>query len=115
MAKDDYYVIVAKLLTFLYRKLKGKENRSVLEYISNNREFPITPEYKEYVIWHMHKAGLIERVYCLADNDGEPLEVELTEETRITPEGIAYLEENSMVRKAIRSIPALASIAGGLG
>lgn len=114
MAKDDYFVIVAKILAFLYQRLKGKEDREVLDYIqADSKEFPISEEYLDYVVMHMYKDQLIERVFCRVDSDGDPFEVSLMDETRITPEGITYLYENSMILKAIKHIPSIASALGG--
>lgn len=114
MAKDDYFVIVAKILTFLYRKLKGKDNRGVLDYIRpGTDEFPIESGYMEYIVSHMYEAELIERVYCMTNASGEVISIELTEDSRITPEGITYLNENSMIRKTLKAVPALAAIIAG--
>lgn len=113
MAKDDYFVIVAKILGFLYQRLKGKETRGVLEYIRpETKDFPIGREYMDYIVEHIHAQGLVERAYCIRDGSGARIATELTEETRITPDGIAYLNENSMIRRALKALPAIAQIVG---
>ena len=41
MAKDEYYVIVAKILVYLYAKLKGKNKTPAVEYIhAMSNDFP---------------------------------------------------------------------------
>lgn len=115
MAKDEYYTIVAKILAFLYQRLKGKENREVLDYVrANTEEFPIGEDYMEYVIYHMTDSGLIERTLNFVDTDGDLFRAELTVDTRITPEGIAFLHENSMIRKVASSIPIVSQIIGAI-
>lgn len=113
MAKDDYYVIVGKILLFLYRKLKGREGRNTLEYlVPNSKDFPIRSEYFDYVIRHMHKDGMLENVALTAMPDGEPLTVYITEDTQITPKGIDYLQSNSRIAKVMEHIPEALEIVG---
>lgn len=116
MAKDDYFVIVAKILVFLYKHLKGKAKEKIEEYIQpNTKDFPISEDYMFYVMRHMYEDGLVEGVYTRTTPDGEILEIDFIDEmTNITPKGIAYLRENSMIQKAIKTVPAIASLAGSV-
>lgn len=116
MAKDDYFVIVAKILLFLYKHLKGKTQKKVEDYIQpNTKEFPISEDYMFYVMRHMYEDGLVEGVCTKITPDGTILEINFLDDmTNITPKGIAYLRENSMIQKALKSIPALATIAGSI-
>lgn len=110
MAKDDYYVIVGRILVYLYQRLKKKTDKGI-EYLQpNTKDFPIDEEYFNYVIEHMVKQGLIEGVKVTRAWGGDVVSTLVTESTRITPAGIDYLQDNSKIRKAISLIPQAASI-----
>ena len=62
MAKDDYYVIVQKILDYLYMQLKNGENSNP-DFIKNDGFlFKINERYWTYIIVHMLKDGYIEGV-----------------------------------------------------
>ena len=62
MAKDDYYVIVQKILDYLYMQLKNGENTNP-DFIKNDGFlFKINERYWTYIIVHMLKDGYIEGV-----------------------------------------------------
>lgn len=72
MARDDYYVIVYKILSYLYQCLKlGKKIDE--EYISNVQ---------------------YDRTWC-----GEII-ISNLDQAQITPKGIEYLDDNSLMEKA---------------
>lgn len=100
MAKDDYFVIVYQILSYLYQRLKKGEpvDGRMLEH--DSPLFKINRRYWAYIIHHMSKTGLIEGV-CFADMDGLgfPLAVSL-DGCGITPAGIEYLCDNSFMEKA---------------
>ena len=116
MAKDDYFVIVAKILVFLYKHLKGKTQEKIEDYIQpNTKDFPISEDYMFYIMRHMYKDDLVEGVYTRVTPDGEILEIDFIDGmTNITPKGIAYLRENSMIQKALKTIPPLATMASSV-
>ena len=100
MARDDYFVIVYKVLTYLYQCLK--EGTKVEERLLTHESpyIKVSEKYWNYILWHMQKAELIEGVEFLGNNLGDipyPLE---WNKCRITPNGIAYLSENSLMKKA---------------
>lgn len=112
MAKDDYYVLVAKILVYLYRRLKGKADDPPEMYLQpNTKDFPIREEYFDYVLEHMAKQELIEGVDLMYSNGSiQALAAEITEDIRITPKGIDFLIENNTVRKALKEVPMAAGI-----
>ena len=112
MAKDDYYVIVGKILVFLYSKLKGKTSKNTEEYLAPcTGDFPISQEYWDFVIQSMHERHLIAGLWQLVAPDGSILEAHVIENTHITVEGIDFLQDNSKIRKVLRLIPMAAQIA----
>lgn len=111
MAKDDYYTIVAKILIFLYKKLKGKEKRDVKEYIlPMTKDFPIEEEYMKYVLEKMSEQGFVERVSIIKAWGGTIVNIDYSE-MRITPTGIDYMIENATLRKVIEGLKEAAEIA----
>lgn len=112
MARDDYYTLVAQVLVFLYRKLKGKTTERVEDFIASETEaFPISEEYLLYVLDEMEKHKMIQGLIIIRQWGGVPVRIAGLENLRITPEGIDYLRENSTIRKVLNTIPGAASIA----
>lgn len=112
MAKDDYHVIVAKILIFLYKRLKKKDTRTVEEYISPmTDDFPIDEEYMQYVIEKLSERGYVERVHITRAMGGVIVRMDCSS-MRITPEGIDYLRENSTIRKVALALKEVVPIAG---
>lgn len=99
MAKDDYFVIVYQILSYLYQRLKKGEavNAAMLQHESPL--FKINKQYWAYIIYHMVDMGFIEGVEFV-DLDGcdVPFATNLNA-CRITPNGIAYLCDNSLMSK----------------
>lgn len=109
MAKDDYFVIVAKILVYLYARLKGKNEIPPEEYIHPmSKEFPISEEYLDTVLDEMYGHGYI-RLKTI-QSWGEDVVFRDMDGIRITQEGIEYLRDNSTMRKAVDMIPMAASI-----
>lgn len=99
MAKDDYFVIVYKILAYLYMKLKKGEpiEKEYLMYDGNL--FKINKKYWVYIMANMAENGFILGLHDIRVADGYYLEEQLTN-LEITPKGIEYLCENSTMQKA---------------
>ena len=100
MAKDDYYVIVYQILSYLYQRLKKGERvtEAMLQY--NSPLFNINKSYWAYIIYNMQKEGLIDGIsFIPLDGLDVPYAVNI-EKCYITPSGIAYLCDNSFMEKA---------------
>ena len=100
MPKDDYFVIVYRLLKYLYECLKkGKEpDAQVLDATF----FSINTSYWAYIISSLQNDGYIWGV-VIVDGGFAGIRPDVA----ITPKGIQYLEENSIfkkVREAIKDI-----------
>lgn len=110
MSKDDYHVIVCKILVYLYKRLKGKSKIPPEEYlVSKTKDFPIREDYLIYVLEKMQEQGLIERV-SFTRAWGDEIVMMNVDKIRITPDGIEYLRENSVMKKLIYTLPEAASI-----
>ena len=109
MAKDDYFVIVAKILVYLYAKLKGKNKVPAVEYIHPlSKDFPISEDYLNMIIDEMAYHGYI-KINRFKAWGGEVVLRDI-DSIRITQEGIEYLRDNSTMKKLADTIPMAASI-----
>jgi len=99
MAKDDYYVIVYKILAYLYSQLKkGKEIEP--EFLLHDGElFKINYNYWVYIIVNMLDQGYIRGITNAKVANGHYIADQL-KSVEITPKGIEYLCDNSLMEKA---------------
>lgn len=99
MAKDDYSVIIFKILAFLYRKLKKQTNILVENYILPlTSDFPIDEDYLNYVIEQLVNESYIDQVILTKAWGGDIVYLDISR-ARITPKGIEYLRDNSVMKK----------------
>lgn len=99
MAKDDYYVIVYKLLAYLYIQLKTGEPIGV-DFVSNEGKlFDINKPYWTYIIRHLYSDGYIEGISITKAMGGNYF-IDNLGSMMITPKGIDYLCNNSLFEKA---------------
>lgn len=110
MSKDDYHVIVYQILAYLYQCLKKGVSVEAKNLEHNCKYFQINRDYWMYILYHMQSSGLIEGL-TFVDIDGSefPLPTNL-EKCRITPKGIEYLCDNSLMEKAKRFIKETAEL-----
>lgn len=102
MAKDDYYVIAAKILIHLYKKIKNKEKMDS-DYLSPmTKAFPINETYFLYVMEMLAKQGFIEANIKRAWG-GDIISID-KDSVRILPAGIDYLKDNSSMRKVCETL-----------
>ena len=102
VAKDDYYVIAAKILIYLYRKIKNKEKMDN-DYLSPmTKDFPIDETYFYYVIEMLTRQGYIEATIRKAWG-GDIVSID-KDNIRILPAGIDYLKDNSSMRKVCETL-----------
>lgn len=110
MAKDDYDVIVFKILTYLYSCLKGKAtfNKSVFDALISKQS--ITDEYLTNILRMMSSDGLIEGISFAKAWGNTYIMISDYDDLLITSSGIKYLKENSKmneVKKYLENIPGL--------
>lgn len=110
MAKDDYHVIVYRILAYLYKCLKSG-HRPSLDYLQyDTDDFPIGKSYWNYILIHLLEGGYIEGITLIPMLGDEEKVVRLTSNVRITPLGIEYLSENSTMNKAKEFLKGLKEI-----
>lgn len=95
MAKDDYHVIVCKILRYLYQCLKSGVDVEQFKIIDIIGKLPDT--YAEYIIEALHVEGYVNGIYPTTAGGEEVYK--LTPETRITPKGIEYLNNDQYMCK----------------
>lgn len=98
MAKDDYDVIVFKILTYLYAVFKGKE-----VFIQKNYDYAIgrkdiNNDYLNRIYKAMSDEGLIEKLSFTKTWGATYIPLFEENELAITPKGIHYLEENDKMK-----------------
>lgn len=102
MAKDDYDVIVFKILTYLYRKLKdGYEDDTYLFPLTD--DFPINRDYFISVFEDLEDKKYIKNLVITKAWGGDIVSFNLSG-LKITGEGIAYLRDNSRMKKLINFV-----------
>lgn len=99
MVKDDYYVIVYKILAYLYTQLKHGELVEPKMIAHDGLLFEINKSYWNYIMTHMLDQGLIEGITVMKPWGKEVIISDL-ECCIITPEGIGYLLDNDLLSKA---------------
>lgn len=115
MAKDDYNVILYKILVYLYACMKRRimfDERTFRETISKNAG---SDEYLVSILYMAQRDGLIDGLaFQTAWGKTRILPSDLRD-AEITSKGIEYLTENSMMQKvgkALReSVDAIAELA----
>lgn len=113
MAKDDYDVIVFKILTYLYAVLKRKivfQNATFQAAIKTD----VPEEYFSSIIHMMKSEGLIENVLTVSVWGNEIIIASELSEMRITSSGIHYLKDNTRMKEAKEIILAGASLIASL-
>lgn len=110
MAKDDYFVLVYKLLRYLYRCLKTNTPASWEIVAPHTKDFPIGEEYFVYLLSHLLTDGYIEGI-AEVKGVGRPTQFKPTSGLAISPRGIAYLEENATMKRVGSFLGAAGEIA----
>lgn len=99
MSKDDYYVIVYKLLSYLYSCLK-KCNMIDIDNLRDIIKVDIGDSYWEYIIRQLYNEGYVEGVATFKYIGDIDERVRINKNFKITPKGIDFLESNSRIAKA---------------
>ena len=99
MAKDDYHVIVYKVLAYLYVQLKHGEFVEEKCLKHDGILFNIKYRYWTFIMRNMLEQGLITGIH-ITKPWGKDTIVEGLEQCEITPKGIEYLCDNSFMEKA---------------
>ena len=104
IAKNDYYVIVYRVLMYLYNCLRQDEvvdmQKLTPEYLHINQR------YFEYIFDTLNDEGLILNKAYYEDMLGKHLESDIM----ISSKGISFLHENSTIDKVKKSVKGIAVI-----
>lgn len=102
MAKDDYYTLAAKILIYLYKKIKNEEDAEPDYLRPMTKDFPINEKYFAYIIEMLEKQKFIE-VKITKAWGGDVIAID-AESMRILPAGIDYLRENKAMRRICETL-----------
>lgn len=97
MAKDDYFVIVYKILAYLYVQLKVGKPVDGSMISADGGLFQIPESYHSYIISSLLNEGYITGVRTRTWGGDEIIDLS---QCQITPKGISYIFENSLLEKA---------------
>ena len=114
MARDDYDVIVYRVLVYYYAVLKRKimfEGVTFQEAVRKNVE---SDAYFADVLRMMQAEGLIEGLTFVKAWGGDSILTSDMEDAKITAGGIRYLKENGTMRKVGGMLKEAVDIIAGL-
>ena len=98
MAKDDYQVIVFKVLAYLYTVMKGKQIFYQKKYDKAIGKKDINEEYLIRVYKMMADEGLIDGAYFIRAWGNDFIQMFEEKDLSVTAKGIRYLEENDKMK-----------------
>lgn len=99
MSKDDYHVIVYRILAYLYACMKTGEQPN-LEYLkSGTQDFPVVESYWNIILKNLFKDEYITGIILIPVLGYKDRIPKITDRVMITPKGIEYLQDNSMMAK----------------
>lgn len=99
MAKDDYFVIVYNILSYLYKCLKNDEMVDENMLIESSPLININHRYWVYVFTNLVNEGYVDGVLYQKYINGNETFINLGK-CMITPKGIQYLFDNNLFEKA---------------
>ncbi len=99
MAKDDYHVVVYKILAYLYVKLKAGEKVDTKLLEADSNYLNINKIYWTYIMENLYNQGLVSGV-VINKAWGRDTPLIDIKDIMITPKGIEYLTDNSFLNKA---------------
>lgn len=114
LKKDDYDVVVYKILKYLYAQFKKGRKLIEMSEIIKNIDVRIEQGYFDNIIETAYKQELIEGCFeehYFIDED-EPT-VEMTA-AKITPTGIRFIETNPIIKEVEKFLGITTSIVGAV-
>lgn len=104
MAKDDYDVIVFKILLYYYAVLKRKILFEEITFDKVLSKSNICEEYFTEILLMMQEDGLIKNVIFKKAWGGDFILLSSLDEIKITSKGVDYLKNNSKMQKVKESV-----------
>ena len=100
MAKNDYFVLVYKLLSILYEDLKTGAATDIKTLLNDRDTFPIGQRYWIAIFEDLLEKGYIKGVQIVNVANSNDRKILLDKYgIRITADGVEYLNNNSLMRK----------------
>lgn len=119
MAKDDYHVIVYRILVYLYACMKRKIMFEETTFEAAVRKYVVSDEYFADILRMMQEEDLIKGLLFVPAWGGNVILASDMDEARITAKGIRYLEENDKMKtigeKLKESIDIISKLAAIIG
>lgn len=113
MAKDDYFVVVYKVLLYLYACFKRKVVFDIAVFLKSIK-VDISESYFDNILRMMQKEGYIEGYKYKRVWGRDVIRISEYEQLEITQKGIEFLQDNSKMRKVkeflLESVDAAASL-----
>lgn len=99
MPANDYHVIVYQLLSYLYECLKEGQFPNIEALDKFRADKNINERYWDYILIHLLEDGLVEGASLVPIPGRDWPGIKYTRCFAITPDGIGYLVENSLMQK----------------
>lgn len=108
MAKNDYFVVMYRLMMYLYNCLKDDQDVDLSKITP--KYLGVNDRYFQYILINLVNDG-----YLMDDSTYEDMNgLHVMESIMISPKGIAYLHENSTIAKVKKSVKGLSDIIGNV-
>lgn len=114
MAKDDYDVLVFKILTYLYACMKRKIVFDALVFAKTTGQSKVPEGYFTDVLRLMQVEGLIEGVSVVKAWGTDYILASDLRDMSITADGIRYLKDNSKMKEVRQALVDAADVISGL-
>lgn len=100
MARDDYFVLVYRILSYLYACLKEGQEPDITYLSPGSPALEISPNYWEYIFRHLYSDGYLEGMALVPVAGRMAPQVKVGSSLMITPKGIEFLQDNSAMSRA---------------
>jgi len=100
VARDDYFVVVYRILAYLYACLKEGKDPDIAYISPDSPAIKISQNYWEYIFRHLLADGYLEGVAFVPVIGRAVPEIRIGSNVMITPKGIEFLQNNSTMSKA---------------
>ena len=96
MAKDDYHVVVFRILKYLYQRLKKGEPVEPEMLLCDSKVCQVNESYWRYILISMQEEGLIKGLKKGKGQAGYDRLEDQLKDLQITPKGIDVLSDKQM-------------------
>mgnify|MGYP001172627145 CR=1 FL=1 len=109
MAEDDYFVIVYKILAYLYVQLKAGESVDEKLILPTGTLCGVNNTYWTYIWVNLIDSGFVSGVFYEKAWGNQTI-IQNLGDAEITPIGIEYLCENNRLKKAVEYLKDIKAI-----